>query len=385
MNIMNCRYEWLQQTLAGYVKTGMQLIGTDGTNVFPSAYLGDDLGIYYFIPKLVWLLNISLDRAIELFFCGMVALSFLLAIIGFFLLSSSFIVRVIAALAIAKLSHLACCWSTDVYLSYYCIAFSVVPLMIYFMRKRVMTIPFGFFSFLSGIGIGYAHYIRGFSGLPVLLFVVVSSLFYFRVPWKKKFFLIFLVLLGLMIPVVHFSYLFYQRQAYFGADYVTHVDSHPFWHNIYIGLGFLNNRFGIRWNDGVAIEKMKQIEPDAVYPTQEYEKVARGEVFRLIKKHTRFVLTTIFAKIGVLLLYLLVFANIGLVAAFFYRKPWGLELSFWLALLFSSVFALLALPEPVYLFGFIAFACLYGLVSIDFAIQKGVLRDISTFLCKDRR
>ena len=79
---------------------------------------------------------------------------------------------------------------------------------------------------------------------------------------------------------------------------------------------------------------------------------------------------TFFAKIGILLMYLVIFANVGLVAAFFYPKPWQIECAFWGALATSSLFSILVLPTIEYSLGFIAFATLYGIVSINYYLYK---------------
>jgi glycosyl transferase family 2 len=63
-----------------------------------------------------------------------------------------------------------------------------------------------------------------------------------------------------------------------------------------------------------------------------------------------------------------------LLCAVQYPKSWSLELAFWCSLGFSSLFGLLVIPNPRYLLGYIAFAVLYGVVSIDHAIERGVLK-----------
>ncbi|HEY6010381.1 MAG TPA: hypothetical protein VIX18_02840, partial [Nitrospirota bacterium] len=36
---------------------------------------------------------------------------------------------------------------------------------------------------------------------------------------------------------------------------------HPFWHNAYIGLGYLPNRYGIVWNDSISIREVAKEHP----------------------------------------------------------------------------------------------------------------------------
>lgn len=375
MSIMPCRYEMLQQVLAGFQKTGVQLIGYDGHSFCPSG-TSDDVGLYYFVPKLVRLFGISLDHAVNLFFYGMVAASFVLALVGFFLLSRSWIFRAIATIALTGFCYISCRSMTDVYLVQSSIALAVIPIALYFMRKNKVSIPFGVFIFLSGLCVGFAHHIRSFSSFAVFLFLVLGVVFMMRVAWERKTIFLGLFFVGLVLPFFHFSFVLAQRKDFFGSEYDGSSERHVFWHNLYAGFGFLSNDLGIYWNDKTVIDKIKEVEPEAVYPTKEYEAAVRTEVFKLIKNHFHFVLQTMFAKLGVIFYYLLMFANIGLLAAFFYRKSWVIELMFWSGIAFNSLFGFLALPGRYYLTGMLAFTVLYAMVSIEHAIRKGAVQDL---------
>ncbi len=79
---------------------------------------------------------------------------------------------------------------------------------------------------------------------------------------------------------------------------------------------------------------------------------------------------TLIAKFGVVLIYFLLAANFGLLAAIRYLKPWAVEVAFVAGLAFNALFGLLAIPRLSYLEGLIAFAMLYGVMSLDVALQK---------------
>ena len=66
-NLMPFRYQHLQWTLKGLEMTGVPLIEYDGTKFLPAG-ISDDTGIYFFIPQIAKLLNVSLDWAIFIFF-----------------------------------------------------------------------------------------------------------------------------------------------------------------------------------------------------------------------------------------------------------------------------------------------------------------------------
>ena len=367
--------------LAGYQETGIQLIGYNGTSVFPSG-ISDDIGMYYFIPKIVRFFGISLEQAINLFFYGMIIGALVIGLIGFFLLSKSWFFRIIATGALSLFYYSACRGMTDVYLVLASIAIGIVPLTLYFIRNNRLTVPFCVFTCLSGIGIGTAHYIRAFSSVAVFIFLALTIFLCLSVSFKKKLVLWGLLLSGTAFPFFHFNAVLEQRNKYLGQKYNNYESRHVFWHSLYAGFGFLNNDLGIAWDDSTVINTIKKNAPNVVYPTQEYESAVKTEFFKLIRHHFHFVLVTLFAKLGVIFYYLLLFANIGLVAAFFYRKSWQIELAFWSAICFNSLFGFMALPGRFYLLGMLAFALLYGLFSIEYAISHGVVQDVLRVLGK---
>jgi hypothetical protein len=172
--------------------------------------------------------------------------------------------------------------------------------------------------------------------------------------------------------MIYFDNMMKKRDLYLtkkGSIYEPFTRGHAFWHSAYIGFGFLSNEYGIKYKDESGIEKVRSISPKTRYLSQEYEGIARAEVFRLIKKHPLFVTQTIFAKLGVILFYFLIFSNLGLVAVALHRKTWQLEVAFFGAMVFNALFGIIAVPDYRYLMGFIAFATLYGIVSLDDAIE----------------
>ena len=378
INIMGCRYETLKAVLVGFAKTGVALVGFNGEKFFP-ADSPDDPALFYFVPNLVKFFDISLDQAIYFFFYSMIFLSFFLAVIGFFLLSKSWLFRIISIGATCVFWFLALRETTDVYLMNAIIVFAVIPIAVYFFRQNRFSPLFLLFSFFSGIFIGFAHYTRAFSSLSVLLFLVLGFFFYFSVSWQKKFLLCAVLFAGISIPVLHFHLLFNKQKTFLGPEVADLDNGHHLYHTFYGGFGFLDNKFGIKYDDSVIVQKIHERYPDVIYPTKKYNAAAKIEIFRLVRENFYFVRDTIFAKLGVIFYFLLFFANIGLVAAFFYRKPWILELMFWVGIAFGAVPGIIAIPIRAYLLGFCAFATVYGLISIEYALCQGAVQDILIF------
>src|SRR5438309_650714 len=85
-----------------------------------------------------------------------------------------------------------------------------------------------------------------------------------------------------------------------------------------------------------------------------------GVVIHIITQHPSLVMETIAAKLGVIAGWLVICANVGLVAAYYYPKHWAIETGCWSAMGFQALPGILTIPARAYLLGFIAFAVLYG-------------------------
>jgi hypothetical protein len=374
-NITIGRYEHLLAAIEGYKKTGIALVEYNGTTIIPSSTF-DDIGIYCIIPKLVVLFNISLETALKLFIHGTTILAVILALTGFFLLYKSPVARFVSVAVLLLLTRLSYDL-LDVYKMYTSTALAVIPLGLYFFQKKPQSLLLFLFLFLSGIGLGYAHYIRAHSGGPALIFLLIMIITHALYTWHKKLLLITTIFFGFLIPVLHFKSIYATYKTYAQEhfpNYRSDADAHPFWHTLYVGFGYLNNDFGIYFNDEAGGKKAFSIDPDVPAYTSRYEAILKNEVLHLVRAHPWFVLKTIWAKLGVFLLYFLLFANIGIWAAIWYPKNWRVELALFGALCFSSLFGFIAIPYQDYIFGFVACSTLYGIISINHAIEHGALK-----------
>ena len=377
MVIMPCRYRALLDVAAGYKKTGISLVGYNGKGLYPAG-ASDDAGIYYFIPNIAHAFNLSIARAIDVFFVGLMMITLIAGIIGSLLFFKRWSTRLIAVVGLVGIA-LVSLKVGDVYLASAYAAVGIIPPFLYFTRSKKINGWFVAFIFLAGLSIGIDHYIRSQAGTAVLIFTALSLLFYIKISRKEKAILTISLIVGMLMPMFYFHTLFQQRDAYFASNksYAEQLlRGHPLWHSVYIGLGFLDNEYGLKYNDDVAYNKVRSISPGTRLVSPEYEQILKRETFKFIREHPRFVLYTLFAKLGIAFFFLLVFANIGLLAAIRYPKGWPLELSFWGAISISALPGIIVIPTPPYLLGLIALATIYGIVSINHAVENGAWRDI---------
>jgi hypothetical protein len=370
IGMMPARYSQLLRSLAGYKMTGVPLLASQGKTIAPVA--SDDLGLYYVVPLEARALRLSLSESIDLFFLAVLLLSALSGTIGFWLLARNLLGRIVAIAGLFALLLISC-WIGDVYIVQSCVIIGVVPWGLYLVRRTENRCVLLIFLFLSGMAVGVANAIRSHAGTAVAIFLALLVGLRIALGWKPKVALISALLVGVLLPQIYLSRVVSYRDAYLKEQGITVAGGrqHPFWHSVYIGFGFLSNPYVPGYRDEVAAEKVCSIAPETSYLSARYEEILREQVWQLIRRHPIFSLTTAFAKLGVVLLFFLVSANVGLLAAWLYPKGWELEFALWAAIAFESLFGVLVIPNVPYLLGLIAFSGLYGIISIQHAIEVG--------------
>lgn len=377
--IMPCRYSALQATIEGYNRTGIPLVSyNDACNLGESAGYGpagftEDLGSYYVIPKMVELFNLNLDVSIQLLYTGTVIISFIIGAIGSWQYCKTRLGKVISVLALTLISIIIA-GIGDYYIFLGSTALALVPWGLYIQEHGGIKVHL-FYCIAAGLLIGSAHLMRSHSGTGVLLFIFLLILLEKRYSKKLKLALCIIMLASSIVAPMFFKNIERIRINYLkgiGCPYEL-SGKRIFWHNVYYSLGYLSNPYGIECSDTHSVRKAVSINPQVRLFSPEYEAILRSEVFRIIKSHPFFVINTVFAKFGVLLMYLLIFANFGLLLSIYYPKGFRIELPFIAGIAFNMLFGILTEPLYQYLMGLFAFATLYAICSIDFALHHGVL------------
>lgn len=384
---MGCRLQNLYYVLEGFLKTNIPLIGWNGSSLIP--FLGaDDIGIYVIIPQLVRFFTINLDQAINLFFYTLLVSSFLLSLSGFFLLYKTFVTRCIATGWLFFLAYFIMRYKIgDVYLAY-CIAhLAIIPLFLYFITfKNSSSRAFSFYLIFAGMHCGILHYIRSFSSLGVVIFMLFILIAEKNYLLKKKLLLLSCLGIGILCPFLYFKNIITTYEQYASKNLTSFTEFptvHPFWHNVYLGFGFLNfeNTTKIQMNDEYACLKVKETHPElTLVDITPYEAVLKNEVIALCTSRPMYVLFTIFAKLGILFLYFIIFANLGILAVFLRPKNWLLEFAFFIAGIANMIVPIISAPYYWYSLGFITIASLYGIVSCNEAIRNLTFRSKSLCL-----
>lgn len=352
-----------------YQITGASLLKYSNIQPIPvEQSFGGEAGIFYFVPLIATFLNISALDATWFFLFLQVVTGVIVSGIAFLLMAKTLLGRCIVLIGVSMLGFVA--WfASDVYVTYF-FTVSFFPWILVLLEKKNYKMLCAY-SFVLGLIIEYGNFVRSFSGLPLLVGALVLILFAFRFS-RKTFLLLVFLFFGIGLVKGHIYRVIQNRNKYLKTQgYIVEQGSisHTFWHAVYCGLGFISNNKGIDFSDTCSAQKVKLINSHAQYLGFEYEMILRNEVWKLCLYSPNYVLRVLFAKIGVLFYYFLLFANVGLIAAYYARKPFYIELSYGVMLLVSALPGLLTIPNILYLIGFVSVATLYGIHSIIYMLN----------------
>ena len=370
--MMEFRYRSLVDSLHGFKNTNVPLVA-QVENTYTVAGFTDDPGMYYFIPWIAKTFGISLDSAIHIFFGSMAIMAALISTLCFFLAFKNWMSRLIttfAMFAVAKYAYEL----SDVYVASFFAVASILPVFILWNRKKYALNSKIILSLIfSGTIISYCNSIRTNSGMGALLFLFFWILLNRNFSSLNKVVSTSILFIAMSFPFLHFYTLEMNRDHYIALNIEGHQPVnivHPKWHSIYIGLGYVKNKYGLEYNDSVATDKIKSIDPNIGYCTNEYERALRKECIMLAKTDFLFILKNLLAKAYVTLLRILKFANVGLLL-FFYMKP-SMRCVFpiLVAIAFYSLPGLLVVPFAAYQLGMITTATIFGVYMISLSLEK---------------
>lgn len=258
----------------------------------------DDQGIYLVLPLFAEAVGIdSPELAMKWLYITLFGLLAFVAPLIFHALFGSVLAGLFAGLAIVfRLDVFA---NTDVYwFSSWCYLLAVPLLLLVYKRWN------GWLSVVALAGVvvigSFATVVRIHAGLPILLGALI-------VAFLRRTTLLRLLPTALALFLAYLSFGFAldgvreYRDRTVGDPSLSdrYPTRHPFWHNVYIGLGYLPNPYGIEWDDSVAIKLVERRKPGAEYLSPEYERTLRDEFFHILGKDPAFVLDNLITKTGI--------------------------------------------------------------------------------------
>lgn len=371
ITVMEQRYWQVAETADGYLRTGVPLVALENGHLIASAR-SDDIGMTYIAPVLIAKTGWSTGTALDFLYVLMAALG---AISGSICLQLSIRnpwLRVWGYFLLGVVSALSVRWG-DVYITQSSILFGVVPWVVFAYREGRRPAAWIAGAFIMGFAASSVSLIRGQSGTAALIIAILLFLWTPNFARMQRVLIVVALALGILVPMLYARSVIHRRDEYLKQvepNAANYDPQHLFWHTIYIGMAFVPNPYVPLYRDEIAADRVCQSRSDVHYASTEYEKVLRSATVEFVESHPGLALENIGVKALYVLGDLLIAANFGLIAAWRRRKPPVIEVAFVLAMLFNSVFGLLAIPTRPYLLGFTAAAALFGFYSLVYAFEE---------------
>ncbi len=285
----------IQQSIGVLAAGGPPLTGS------PLAPIGltDDQGIYLFVPALAHALGIADSHvAIAAFALSLLAATVILYPLVLMRLLDSYLaaaaVPLVVALRFAFVAH------GDIYwVNAWCVLL-LLPIVLLLHRRWPRWGPAALASIV--VIASFATSLRNHAGLPVLLAAVMIVLAHER-SWMRRLGVVLLLLVAYVsVSGGVLTAARVYRDLTLGVAWSQSAPvSHPFWHPVYLGLGFLPNPYGIRWDDSVALQAVRRDDPQAAYLSPQYEGSLRRQYFEIVRRDPAFVASTYVAKAEILI------------------------------------------------------------------------------------
>lgn len=369
------RFHWVD-SVNFYLKSGKILMYPPDQRLEDVA-LAEDQGyplMLSYLSKIVGLKNVSFATFIKFNYIYFILLGIISSILISLSFNSLFLAIVFYYLYLKSgiyyggVDHQ---WMLGAYIPFY-LSFLILSVS---KRKSFRPVLFGFYFFLTGV----VNTIREGNGVVgILLFISLLVIIIIQkglrkhldnLP-KKIILTVFFIFMYLIPQIVLTSIRNYRNKIYFNGASSVKITHHGLWHNAFMGLGFVPNKYNIRWDDANNLRFVKQVNPKADYVTDEYYQILKQLYFKYSLESPDLWFKNLFAKLreihnlqgkfyvyNNLILtriknYLLYFSLIIMFISTKNNKT--LRKIYWLnlaGLIISSIPALIAIPMMTYLHG----------------------------------
>jgi len=373
MQIMPSRQKEIEKAIDGLNATHVPLISMDSSGYHAAGHSDND-GIYYFVSHIAKYFNLSATTATDVFLLFLLALGASIAICCFFFLFKSWLSRIVSSSAWLFLTVCCACFWSDVYIASFLAISAIVPLFVLIKNRppKSRWVWIGALAF-SGIVIGYSNFIRQYAGTTALLFLVLWITLDQALKKKERALYLCLLFVFSCIPHAQEKSLSNQRDVFLGQHQASSdfkAIPFPTWHLFYIGLGFLENDYGIERTDSSGFLKAQSINPEVQYLSAEYNEILKHEYFALLKSDPWFVIKTYLMKSLIICWMLLKYTNLGLVFCFYVRPSWREVWPFFAAASFGALSGIAAEPSVTYILGSISLGTFFGVYMMGSGIEK---------------
>jgi hypothetical protein len=245
---------------------------------------GDDEGIFVYIPLLSRLFGVADPVSmLRYLYIALVALTAAFYPMIFYQLTRS----LLAGIA-APLMFLVCILSMGFFDLYWIPAWGALALFpLIFLLARDWP-RFGLLAIAAiSLAASWLSSIRGYSGLGIALAAAIVLLLRRWQWWRLLPALVMLAIIYISINTFVFSAIRADRDHRLGsaAKTVDLTTGHTLWHTAYAGLGYLPNKYGLRFLDSVSVARVEREAPGTPFLSSHYETVIRKAYFSFLGEH----------------------------------------------------------------------------------------------------
>jgi hypothetical protein len=360
-NLMTNRYLEIVQADRGRACSGTATVAFDGHNYF-QAGRSDDPGIAELVPTISSWTGMSLADTFDMIEFAVIVLGILIGYAGFLRLDPNPAARLLGAAAFLCLGLLEA-KVADVYIFQISPLIAGIPWLLHFgLTRRLFALNAG--AALLAFACAWCSLVR--SGTSIVCVAFLIALFVGRIRVQNIVFPLLLILLACGPSLLVERDLTARRDHVLArlGESATAVDSHPIWHSIYAGLGFIPNPEIAGFSDAVARERVRSIDPTAPYTSPRYELLLRQEVLSLAKRRPMLLIENLAVKTAIVSFLALVLLFPARRVLFSEKHLLWLDAAFVLAMGVSAMNVILVAPKAPYLLTFVCLTVLYSLVKL---------------------
>jgi hypothetical protein len=359
--LMTGRYVAMIQAARGYHCTGTATVSFDGHHYLQTGR-SDDPGMMELVPTVSRLIGMSIANTYDIVMFGVICSGILIGYAGFWHLYPDRQLRRIGAIVFLCLG-IAEARVADEYMFQVAPLIAGIPWLVHLglnRRNIALTISAALLAFCCSL----CSLVRSGSIIIGLTFLVTMVVIHYRI-WKALLPLL-LIIFACIPPVLLERSLISRRDvalAKVGAT-ATSVNSHPFWHTFYIGLGFIPNSEVPEYRDGVAGDKVRSIDPTVAYTSAKYQAILRDELWNMLKRRPMLVIGIFAAKAGIVILLASILLYPARRLIFAEASFLWLDAAFVLTIGVSAMNGIVAVPRASYLLTFLCLAFLYTSIKL---------------------
>lgn len=348
---MPSREQALVDTYKGLNQSGVPLISYSKESGYIPEGFTDDIGAYWLIPKLSQLFNLDVVTMAKITYATTVILAYIILVIGFMYLIKQKKNRMFAII-LSSIVAILFFIKFDLYVFNF-LALSLIPLIIlsfknYLKSKNVLV--FMLSILLISLVAWILNNFRNNSGSTIIIFIIFAISFWIQKKILLKAVVIAFILMISFMPNSVKDSIVHKRDNFIkvtAPDKYVDRSNHVIWHSIYIGLGFISNKYVSSYNDKEAIDKVNEIIPNAVYCSKEYENVLKNEFFNIFKNSPFLVISITICKALIIMIINLAVLNIQLFKL--NKNNILISLPFIVAIAFAMIPGVLTVPRLNYI------------------------------------